>query len=230
MEVEKDEKQRQKTAIIFGSTGLVGGYLLELLCESNRYRKVLSFSRRASGFTHPKLKEHISTLNSLDDISNKIVGDDLYCCLGTTIKKAGNKESFTRIDFTLPVQLANIAEKNKVQSFSVVSSVGANPNSSNFYLSTKGQMENRVLQCDIPNISILRPSMLLGPRDEFRFGETAGKLLMSLANPLMMGKFKKYRGIRAISVAKAMLTITTNETKGKEIYESDELQQIADNL
>ncbi len=219
----------KRTAIVFGATGLVGSYLVKLLCENDRYTNVNSFSRRHCGYANSKLTEHVSDLDDADSLTEKITGDDLFCCLGTTIKKAGSQENFRKVDFELPVQLATIAAKNKIQSFVVVSSIGANAQSSNFYLRTKGQMEIRLMQCAIPKISIVRPSMLLGPRQEFRFSEAAGKVFMKLINPLMAGKFRKYRGIHAEAVAIAMLAIAINENSDHNIYESDQLQQIAEN-
>ncbi len=217
----------QKTAIVFGATGLIGSYLVALLCESDHYKQVISFSRKPSGFSDPKLSEHISDLGNLNDIASEITGNDLYCCLGTTIKKAGTKEKFKKIDFDMPVGLAKIAAQNKIRNFTVVSSIGADAKSSSFYLCTKGQMEQGVMQCDIPKISIVRPSMLTGPRKEFRFGEAVGKVAMTIFNPLMIGKFRKYRSIHAENVASAMIAISENYPEGVRIYESDELQQIA---
>jgi uncharacterized protein YbjT (DUF2867 family) len=217
----------QKTAILFGATGLVGACLVRLLCEKNHFTQVISFSRKPCGYSHPKLNERISDLRNVNSIASEIKGDDLFCCLGTTIKKAGNKENFRKVDFDLPLELAKIAAKNQFQNYLVVSSIGADANASNFYLRTKGQMEQEVMKQDIPSISIVRPSMLLGPRQEFRFGETAGKVAMKLINPLMFGRFMKYRGIHANDVAKAMLTLATQSTKGANIFESDELQRIA---
>lgn len=219
----------KRTAIVFGATGLVGSYLVKLLCESDSYAIVVSFSRRPCGFIHPKLNERISDLKNTNVLAGEIAGDDLFCCLGTTIKTAGSKENFRKVDFDLPVDLATIAARNKMQSFSVISSVGANAKSSNFYLRTKGQMEEDVMQSSIPKIVIVRPSMILGPRQEFRFGEVAGKVLMKLINPMMLGKYKKYRGIHAETVAMAILAITENVNTGAQIYESDELQMIAQN-
>lgn len=219
--------QKRLTAIIFGATGLVGSYLIRLLCDSNQYDKVISFSRKHCGYENAKLSERISDLSDIRTVESEIKGDHLFCCVGTTIKKAGNQENFTKVDFDLPAEIADISKKNKVQHFLVVSSISADAESSSFYLRTKGQMEQHVIQSSIPKISIVRPSMLLGPRKEFRFGEAAGKVAMKLVTPLMFGKFKKYRGIHAEDVAAAMLTISATNTEGAKIYESDELQQIA---
>jgi uncharacterized protein YbjT (DUF2867 family) len=207
----------------------VGSYLVKQLCQSNRYARVLSFSRRPFGYDHPLLQENISDLTSIPAIASEIKGQDLFCCLGTTIKKAGSKKNFKKIDYDMPVELARIAVQNGFEHFLLVSSIGADAHASNFYLHTKGQTEQEVVQCKIPKISIVRPSMLLGPRKEFRFGEAVGKVIMKLANPLMIGKYQKYRGIHAEDVAIAMLDLASRNSEGVMILESDELQQIAKN-
>jgi len=216
-----------KTALVFGGTGLVGKYLIKLLCKSEQYVKVVSFSRKPCGYSHPILTERISELDNLAKISGEIIGHDLFCCLGTTIEKAGSKENFRKVDFYMPVELATIASNNKIQNLIVVSSIGADDQSASYYLRTKGKMEIRIMQCAVPKISIVRPSILLGPRKEFRFGEEVGKFVMKLVSPLMLGKFKKYRGIHAETVAMAMLAIASNDEADDEVYESDELVIIA---
>ena len=212
-----------KSAILFGATGLVGNELLKILCASERYASVKTFSRRTSGISNAKLTELINPLVDPNEISDEIKGDDLFCCLGTTIKKAGSREVFRNIDLELPVTLAKIAQKNQVKKFIVVSSVGANAGSRNFYLQTKGEMEKQVSETNIPDIIIVRPSMLLGKRNEFRFGEIMGKAVMKAFSPLLTGKLKKYRGIKAETVAMAMLNLA-NANENQEIFESDELE------
>lgn len=223
----KTEKTDHKIAIVFGATGLVGSVLLKQLCESPVYSEVVTFSRKSLSFNHPKIKEVFNYFTDLTSIKNSLHGDDLFCCLGTTIKKAGSQENFKKIDFELPVQLAKMAEENKIKGFFVVSSIGADPKSSNFYLRTKGEMEKEVLDCNIPKIAIVRPSMLLGKRDEFRFGEEIGKMLMKTFSIFVTGRFRKYRAIQAETVARAMIVIANDDNSDQDIYESDELIEIA---
>lgn len=213
-----------KTAIVFGATGLVGSELLKLLCASEMYSSVKTIGRRSSGISDAKLTEIVNPLLDPDEIRDVIKGDDLFCCLGTTIKKAGSREVFRKIDLELPVKLAKIAQENQVKKFIVVSSIGAKAGSRNFYLRTKGEMEKQVLEANIPDIIVVRPSMLLGNRDEFRFGENIGKALMKVFSPLLTGKLRKYRGIEAHTVAKAMFNLA-NAGENQEIFESDELEE-----
>lgn len=222
----KTEKKNHKIAIVFGATGLVGSNLLKQLCESPLYSEVITFSRKSLGFNHPKIKEVFNYFSDLTTIKNSLHGDDLFCCLGTTIKKAGNQENFKKIDFEMPVQLAKMAEENKIKGFFVVSSIGADAKSSNFYLRTKGEMEKEVLDCNIPKIAIARPSILLGNRNEFRLGEEFGKIFMKSFSVLIQGKYRKYRPITAETVAKALILIANDDNSDQDIYESDELEEI----
>ena len=154
------------------------------------------------------------------------MGDDVFICLGTTIKKAGSVKKMEEIDRDLPVMLASAAASNGVKRIAVVSSIGANTESANYYLRIKGEMEQEILKLKFENTAILRPSMLLGDRKEKRPGELAGKVVMKVFNPLLMGKMKKYRGIHGRDVARAMIAILQSKNV-KNIYESDELQLIA---
>ena len=223
----KTEIKVDKTAIVFGATGLVGSLLLQHLCESPVYSQVITFSRKSIHFNHPKLKEVFNYFTDLSSIKKSLYGDDLFCCIGTTIKKAGSQENFRKIDFEMPVQLAKMAEENKIKGFFVVSSIGADSRSSNFYLRTKGEMEKEVLDCNIPKIAVVRPSMLLGKRNEFRFGEEVGKIIMKSFSFLIQGKYRKYRAIKAETVAKALILIANDDSCDQDIYESDELNEIA---
>lgn len=223
----KTEKKDHKIAIVFGATGLVGSSLLKQLCESPLYSEVITISRKSLGFNHPKIKEIFNYFTDLSTLKSSLHGDDLFCCLGTTIKKAGSQENFKKIDFEMPVQLAKMAEENKIKGFFVVSSIGADIKSSNFYLRTKGEMEKEVLDCSIPRIAVVRPSMLLGNRDEFRFGESVGKIFMKPLSVFFIGKYRKYRAIHADTVAKAMIQVANDDCCDQDIYESDELIEIA---
>nr|NQU92647.1 NAD(P)H-binding protein [Bacteroidota bacterium] len=220
-------KSTLRKAVVFGATGLVGSHLVQALCEHAQYAEVLCFNRHAVVNDHPKYKEITSTLTDLKSFAKQIVGDDLFICLGTTIKRAGSKENFRRIDHTLAIDIARIASRNNMKRLLVVSSIGANESSSNFYLRTKGEMEQDMMRLKIPQKAILRPSMLLGQRKDFRIGEEAGKVLMKLSSPLMLGKLKKYKGIKASDVALAMVIIAVSEPSKRLFFESDEVREIA---
>ncbi len=218
-------KLKDKTALIFGATGLTGKALVDQILADDRYSTVRIFVRRPVGITHPKLEAVIDDLSDPGKIAGKIKGDELFCCLGTTLKKAGSKEAFTRVDLGLPAALAKIAHRNGVGKFLVISSVGANPRSGNFYLRTKGMMEEQVGQYNFRQLSIFRPSFLIGKRDEFRFGEETGKILFAVLGFLLVGPLKKYRGIKVETVARAMVTVANN-IPAKKVYQSHEIARL----
>jgi len=215
-----------RTAIIFGSTGLIGNLLLEKLLASEQYNSVKIFVRQSTEIILPEVSEFIVDFQEIASFEEKITGDDLFICLGTTIKKAGSIKKMEEIDRDLPGSIAEAALKNGVKRVAVVSSIGANSSSSNYYLRIKGEMENEILKCKFENIAIVRPSMLLGNRKEKRGGESVGKIAMKFFNPLLTGKMKKYRSIDAKDVATAMISLLSRD-QVKAIYESDELQLIA---
>ncbi len=217
----------KRTAIVFGATGLVGKMLVEELIGSEQYSLVKTFVRKGSGDpVNIKTEEHIIDFGRLPDFYDLIRGDDLYICLGTTIKKAGSVAAMERIDRDLPVSIATAAVNNGVKRVAVVSSVGASPGSSNYYLRIKGEMEEKIRNAGFDHVAIVRPSMLLGERSEKRFGESAGKVLINILGFFLFGKYKKFRGIKAKDVAKAMIRILNGTDTGR-IYESDELQKLA---
>ncbi len=210
-----------KTAMVFGATGLIGSHVVDLLLNAQEYDKVIVISRRPAGYDHPKIE------NKIIDFSEKSLkktgrADIVFCCLGTTIKKAGSKEKFRYVDYHLPLEIAKHCATESIPRLVVVSSIGATTETKNFYLLTKGEMERDVLKQQIPYITFVRPSLLLGSRKEFRFGEEAGKLLAKVLSPLMIGGLKKYKAIHANKVARAMLLIGKSENPGR-IFENHEL-------
>jgi uncharacterized protein YbjT (DUF2867 family) len=213
-----------KTALIAGATGLIGHSLIKYIQESDEYDKVIALVRKPSITPHPKVDEQLINFEQLANFitSNKV--DDVFCCLGTTIKTAGSQEAFTKVDYTYVVELAKWAEKNDCKHFSVVSSVGAKADTSNFYLRTKGQMETAISDLNIPSIHIFRPSLLLGQRDEFRFGEKFSEVIMGLFKPLLIGGLRKYRAIQAHDVAKAMINQAQNNLIGVKLFEGTKIK------
>lgn len=216
-----------KTALIIGSTGLIGSHLLDLLLESQEYEKVITFVKRDSGIQHPKLKQRIIDFDKPDTYKEFVVGDDFFCTIGTTIKKAGSQDAFRKVDFEYPKQFASLAQQNKVKQFLIITSLGADANSSNFYLKTKGEIQDFLKNCAFESISILQPSLLLGNRTEFRLGEKMGVYFMKLFSFLFIGNLKKYKAIQSEAVAKAMFIIAQKNYKGFQIIESDSIQGIA---
>lgn len=210
---------------MFGATGLVGSYLVDELIRLDDYNQIIIFTRRETTIKNTKIRSVINSLESLDEIKDSMKGDDLFCCLGTTIKKAGTQEAFKNVDLTLPKKLAEIASRNHVNNFAVVSSLGANAESRNFYLKVKGQMEFEITKNNFGNIIIVRPSLLIGKRKEFRFSEGIAKMISPLMNPFLKGKLRKYRSIHGRTVAKAMIYLVLFPRE-KTVFESDELTDI----
>jgi uncharacterized protein YbjT (DUF2867 family) len=217
---------KDKTATVFGATGLVGNVLLRKLIAAN-YKEVIVVNRRKVGYPDQQLKEMVVEMDKLEEYPELFQTKHIYICLGTTIKKAGSKTNFEEVDLKLPARIAQLANKHGVVKLIMISSLGADASSSNFYLRTKGRAEAAILTDGPEQTFIVRPSMLLGDRNEFRFGENIGKIVMKAIRPLMIGKLKKYRGIHAEKVAEAMVLIMNEPSLKKKIVESDDLLEIA---
>ncbi|RKS92252.1 uncharacterized protein YbjT (DUF2867 family) [Flavobacterium limicola] len=215
-----------KTALIIGSTGLIGSELLNLLLDSNDYLKVITFVKRDTGIKHRKLTQHIIDFDKPETYKDLVVGDDFFCTIGTTIKKAGSKEAFRKVDFEYPRQFSAFALQNKVKQFLIISSLSADAKSGNFYLKTKGEIQDFLKDCNFESVAVLQPSLLLGNRTEFRLGEKVGAFFMKTLSFLFLGNLKKYKPIEAKTVAKALLKIAQINNKGFKIYESDVIQEI----
>ncbi len=214
---------KKKVAYVFGGTGLIGHALLNELVNNDSIDKIISVGRKKIDISDPKFENYV-----VDDIRKQIseialpAGDIVFCCIGTTLRKAGSKESFRKVDFDIPVQIARFASQKNIPVMLVVSSLGADPRSSNFYLRTKGEMEESVQSIFKGRLKFIRPSLLLGNRQEKRWGESIGIQFMNLFGWLFAGPLKKYRGIPAIQVAKSMVRLS-EDTSEKRIYESHEL-------
>jgi len=210
-----------KTAIILGATGLVGSHITELLLKDKRYSLVKIFHRRSTGINHKKLEEHIIDFDSLNSWKELLTGDELYSAMGTTIKKAGSKDIQYKIDVTYPLKAAEAAAENGVKKYSLVSSAGADKNSRLFYPRIKGELEEAVKDLSFDLLSIMRPSVLDGDRNENRMGETFGIMAMNI-----LGKIpgvSKYRPIHARTVAKGMINSLNDHSGGLYVFESEEI-------
>ncbi|MBK8195180.1 MAG: NAD-dependent epimerase/dehydratase family protein [Lewinellaceae bacterium] len=210
----------EKTALLLGATGLVGSHLLEQLLESPHYNRVVALTRRPLGMQHPKLQESIIDFDNPDP--SKIKGDDLFCALGTTLRKAGSKEAQYRIDCTYPFETGKIARQNGTRQYLLVSSVRANAAASGFYLRTKGELEDKIKGLAFEHFVTARPSFLLGERSEFRLGEKIGIILAIIFAPLIP---RRYRGIEAAKVARALIELANTGGKGFQVVESEKLQE-----
>lgn len=210
-----------KTAIVIGATGLVGSHVLHLLLDDDRYSVVKVFHRRSIGIDHEKLEEHIINFEKIEIWTDQLTGDELYSAMGTTIKKAGSKDTQYKIDVTYPHKVAQAAAKNGVKKFSLVSSAGANKDSKLFYPRIKGKLDNAVKELPFDRITIMRPSILEGDRSENRPGERFGISAMRLLGNIP--GLKKYRPIPAKQVAKAMINSLQNDLHGYYIFEPNEV-------
>ncbi|MFB9057181.1 nucleoside-diphosphate sugar epimerase [Mariniflexile ostreae] len=206
-----------KTAIILGATGLVGGVLLEKLLADARYRNILVFGRKTCGVSHPKLQEHLVDLFHLKDYKSLFVGDVVFCCIGTTKAKTPDHHKYKKIDYGIPVDAAKLCNLNGISSYLAISALGADPNSSVFYNTVKGDMEEKVLAQNIPHVYLLQPSLISGDRKENRTMETIGNWVMKIVNPLLVGRLKKYRSIHPETIANAMIWLDNNNYNLKRI-------------
>jgi uncharacterized protein YbjT (DUF2867 family) len=219
--------ERLKSAVVFGATGLVGKELIKALLENKDFENVTAVARKQLVLTDPRLKQiKLSDFSKLMDLKDKLKAGIFFCCIGTTIKTAGSKEEFARVDLEIPKNIARLAELLSIPSLVAISSIGADAGSSNFYLKTKGEMEKAVREVYHGNLKFVRPSLLMGDRDEFRFGEKISMAFMKGFGWLFTGPLKKYKGIYVHDVALAMIKIS-DLPSDKLIYDSDELQKFA---
>jgi uncharacterized protein YbjT (DUF2867 family) len=218
----------QKTAIILGATGLTGRLLLRKLIADDSYTSIKLFSRKASGNTAPKIKEFVGDMLQLEHFKNDFTADEVYCCIGTTSAKTKDRAVYKAIDYGIPFAASKLAKENNIPTYLVVSAMGANSKSKIFYNRTKGEMEQAVLSQKIPNTYILRPSLILGERNEKRFGESLGAVLLKLTNVVLIGGLKKYRAIEADRIAAAMIQLALSKPPSGVVL-SDKLQELGTN-
>lgn len=210
----------KRTALVIGATGLVGEKLVTQLLTSEKYSHVKVLVRKPLDLIHPKLA---SILFDFDNPEESLVkADDIFCCLGTTMKKAGSKEAFYRVDYVYPHEIAKIALSNGAKRFSIITAMGASRKSLFYYNRVKGEIEDTLKKLGYETLLIFRPSLLVGHRSESRFGEKIGESLSKFFKPLIPAK---YQAIEAEKVAKAMVVITSSNVKGTLVYESDLMQE-----
>lgn len=211
-----------KTALIAGSTGLIGKQLLQLLLDSPEYEKVKAISRKPLDLIHSKLENIITDLSSLEANKEKLTADDVFCCLGTTIKTAGSKKAFEAVDYDYPLLLAQLAKARGAHQYGIVSALGASKESSFYYNQVKANIEEAITKVGFQTVHIFRPSLLLGDRQENRPGEEAAKVFYKIFGFLIPAK---YKGVDGGKVANAMLHFARMESKGVHIHESSSLQK-----
>ena len=211
-----------KIALVAGTTGLIGSQLVDLLLADSDYEKVIAISRKPVEKTHAKLDNLVCELKDLPSALKDRSVDVVFCCLGTTMRKAKTKEAFRAVDYDAPIALAKIAKENGAKKFILVSALGANKNSSIFYNQVKGQVEDAIEQVEFESYHILQPSLLTGPRKEQRSGEEAAQIFYKIFGFLIP---KKYAAIESIKVARAMVANAKEEGNGKFVHSSQELQK-----
>ena len=215
-----------KTALIFGSSGLIGNELFKTILLNNSYDKIKVFVRSIPEVNNPKVEIIKTDFFNLEEYKDKIIGDDCFFCIGTTKKDTPDKEEYRRVEYNIPVNVAKIAKANSVKSFYYVSSIGANPNASSNYLKNKGQVEGELQNLNFSKLAIIRPSLLIGNRKSFRLGEVIFTPVMNTLTLFAFGSLKKYKPIKIQNVVKAILHISKN-VSDKIVFESDELERIA---
>ena len=216
------------SALVIGSSGLIGNFVLEELLKDDQYSKVRILVRRQLKLQHTKLQQELVNFDDINDYKSKFgKGDAIFCCVGTTLKKVkGDKIKYIKIDFDIAVNAAKIGNSAGYPKYLLVSSLGANSASSNFYLQLKGKTEDAIKQFPFKDIFIFRPSLLLGSRNESRPGEKIMQTIMKGISFLFQGRMKRYRAIQAKSVALAMVSASKKDTPGIHTLEYEKIMKL----
>src|SRR6266704_3737946 len=203
-----------RTALLAGATGLVGSHVLNLLLGDPQWTRVVTVGRRTTPQQHAKLEQRVLDLGELETVRDLPHVDDVFCCLGTTIKRAGSQPAFRLVDHAFVVGLARAGLRAGATQFLLVSAIGADPDSRVFYSRVKGETETAIRKLPYRSIQIFRPSLLLGARPAFRLGERIAMLGAPLLPALLFGRLRRYRPIQARAVARTMVTIAREAPRG----------------
>ena len=207
-----------KRVVVLGATGLVGRQLLQLLSADAAVSEVVVVARRPAGISSPKVRERIVDMSALEQHADAFAADDLFCALGTTIRQAGSQDAFRHVDYELPMTAARLALQQGVRHYLLVSALGADARSRIFYSRVKGELERDLIALQFPSLTIVRPSLLLGDRSERRRGEEIAKHFSWLMPP-------KYKGIQALTVARALVDSSNHPPSGVRILESRQMRE-----
>lgn len=221
-----EEERQGRSALLLGATGLVGSHCLDLLLESGRYRSVRVLSRSPVERKHRKLEVVRMELDSMEERPELFRVDDVFCCLGTTMSRAGSEEAFRRVDHDYPLRAAELAAAEGADQFLLVSAIGADPQSRIFYNRVKGEVEAAVKRLPFRAVWVVRPSLLLGERAELRLGEKLASAVAVPLSPLLIGRLRRYRPVAGRDVARAMLRLALEGDTGG-VVESDEIVPLA---
>jgi uncharacterized protein YbjT (DUF2867 family) len=213
-----------RTALVVGASGLVGGHCLIALLDDPNYRSVTVLGRRPMSRAHPRLHQHVVDFDKPDTYQHLAGADDVFCCLGTTIKKAGSRDDFYKVDFTYPVAIAEAARANGAEQLLIVTALGANPRAAAFYSRVKGDLENAVSRMAFRALHIFRPSLLVGHREEFRPAERVALLISVPLAFVLVGPLRRYRPIEASAVAACMVKTAKRGLAGTHVFESQQIQ------
>lgn len=219
-----------RKAILVGASGSIGRSLLQDLLNDVHYTEVLVLVRKKLTIQHPKLNQLVIDFDQLSAYAAEIKGNAVFCCLGTTKSQTPDQQQYRQIDYQYPLDIARIALTNGAESYHLVSAMGADETSSFFYNRTKGEVERDLKAIPFKSIHIYRPSLLDGERSQKRFGESMMNKLMHIINPLLVGKWRKYRSIKVGAVAKVMVAQSLNDQKGIFTHPSDQIQALSDVL
>jgi len=217
---------QSRTALVAGSSGLVGGHLLRQILDNPAYDRVTALTRRTLPLTHKKLVQQVVDFDRLAEVGDFPRVHDVFCCLGTTIRQAGSQEAFRKVDMTYVAELGRMAVRHRTTQFLVVTALGADPRSRVFYNRVKGETEEAIRRLQFEGIQIFRPSLLLGKREQSRPAERIAGLLSPLVGWVMMGPLARYRPIKAATVARAMVRVARDAPRGSHVYESDEIRRL----
>ena len=215
-----------KTALLFGSSGLVGGHLLNQLINDTNYSKIKVFVRSVPEISDPKVEVIKTDFTNLQNHKKDIKGDDCFFCIGTTKKSSPDKDDYRKVELDIPKEIAKIAKSNLVNSFIFVSALYANPKSSGDYVRFKGLVEEELKRLNFQKLVLMRPSFLMGDRKEKRVGEKIGIFVFKLLSPLLLGPLKKMKPIHSETVAKAMIAVIQKDIQ-QTIFESNEISEIS---
>jgi uncharacterized protein YbjT (DUF2867 family) len=217
----------ERTAILAGASGLVGEQCLRHLLACGLHEKVVAFVRGPLSIMHKRLEQRTIDYERLSRMSAFPRVQDIFCCLGTTMKKAGSEAAFRKVDYEYVVRLAETSKRSGADHFYLVSAVGADPNSRIFYCRVKGEAEKAVGRLGFAGLHVFRPSFLIGERSERRPGEAFGIAAARLVSIALVGAARKYRPIRAETVARAMVVIARERPAGTHVYTAAAMETLA---
>lgn len=219
------------TAVVIGATGLTGTSLVEQLLLDSNFKSIRILVRKTVNLSHPKLEQFVVDFDDINDYASKFgEGDIIFCCVGTTQKKVKNdKIAYEKVDYDIPVNAARIGMQKNFKKYLLVSAIGAKEQSTNFYLGLKGKTENAIAAIPFESVSIFRPSLLLGKRNEQRFGEKIARGIAEVFSFTFYGALRKYHPVDAKNVAAAMIQQSKSEERGVHYFDYEGIMDLAEN-